>query len=40
MPERVIVATVDADSAIKLTDEVGQTSTTEGRPVFQILDSE
>jgi hypothetical protein len=40
MPERVIVATVNADSAIKLTDEVGQTSTTEGRPVFQILDSE
>ena len=40
MPERVIVATVDADSAIKLTDELGRTSTTEGRPVFQILDSE
>jgi hypothetical protein len=40
MPERVIVATVDANSAIKLTDEVGQTSTTEGRPVFQILESE
>ena len=40
MPERVIVATVDASSAIKLTPDVGQTSTTEGRPVFQILDSE
>jgi hypothetical protein len=40
VPEKVSVATVDADHIVKLTDNVGQTSTTEGRPVFQILDSE
>ena len=40
MPEKVIVGTLEADQSVKLTDAVGQTSTTEGRPVFQILDSE
>jgi|GEM_PF-580153 len=40
IPEKVHVGTVDAELSVKLTDKVGQSSTTEGRPVFQILDSE
>lgn len=41
MPEKVTVGTVDAAStAVKLSDDIGQTSTTEGRPVFLILNAD
>lgn len=39
-PEKVLVATVDTETSFSLLQEVGQTSSTEGRPVFQILDLE
>jgi hypothetical protein len=36
----VQVGTLTPELTVKLTDEVGQSSTTEGRPVYLILDSE
>jgi hypothetical protein len=40
VPEKVQVGTLTPELTVKLTDEVGQSSTTEGRPVYLILDSE
>ncbi len=40
VPEKVQVGTLTPELTVKLTDQVGQSSTTEGRPVYLILDSE